>query len=404
MIMEKLTDRIIFHVDVNSAFLSWSAVDMLKRGEKIDIRNIPSAVGGDESTRHGIILAKSTAAKKYNVTTGESIYTARQKCPQLYIVPPDHKLYEKCSNEMLELLKQYTPLIEQYSIDECFLDITGMRKTYREPLKVAHALKERIKNELGFTVSVGVSSNKLLAKMASELKKPDKMNTLFPEEIKEKMWTLPIEELFMVGRATVPKLKALGIYKIGDLASYDKDILKLKFKSYGNLLWNYANGIDDSKVTFQEESDIKSIGNSTTLAEDVKDIESCSKVIISLCENVAKRLRKAEKLADIVQVSLKNDMFTVTSKQRKLKYSTDSTQDIIKEVLALFKSLWKGEALRYLGVSVSGLSSSKISQLSFFDDYNMEKKQKLDKAIDEIRSRYGSDSLMRSSLIKKKDK
>ncbi|MDT8717316.1 DNA polymerase IV [Clostridium sp. 19966] len=400
--MEKLYDRIIFHVDVNSAFLSWSAVDMLKKGEKIDIRNIPSAVGGDESTRHGIILAKSTSAKKYNVTTGESIYTARQKCPQLYLVPPDHKLYRKFSNEMMEILKEYTPVIEQYSIDECFLDITGMRKTYREPLKVAYALKERIKKELGFTVNVGVSTNKLLAKMASELKKPDKLNTLFPDEIEEKMWKLPIEELFMVGRATVPKLKAIGIYKIGDLASYDIDILRRKFKSYGNLLWNYANGIDNSKVTPQEPSDIKSIGNSTTLAVDIKDTENARKVIISLCESVGKRLREAEKFADVVQISLKNDMFIVASKQKKLKYKTDCTQDIIKEIFNLFQGLWKGEPLRYIGISVSGLSTSKISQLSFFDDDKMERKQKLDKTIDEIRSKYGSDSLVRSSLLNKK--
>ena len=283
-----MNNRIIFHIDVNSAFLSWSAVYRLGKGENIDFREVPSVVGGDEKDRRGVVLAKSVPAKKYGIITGEPIISAKRKCAELMIIPPTFSVYSQYSSFMLELLQEYTPKIEKFSIDECFLDLTGEK----EYMKLAYIIKERIKKELGFTVNIGISNNKLLAKMASDFQKPDKIHTLFPKEIKDKMWPLPVEELYMVGKATVPKLHNMNIRTIGDLANCDVNILKYKLKSYGYMLWNNANGIDNSKVEDRTSDDIKTVGNSTTTRFDVKDRDTAHRIILSLCETTALRLRE----------------------------------------------------------------------------------------------------------------
>lgn len=282
---------LIFHIDVNSAYLSWEAAYRLQQGEKLDIRTIPSVIGGDESSRHGIVLAKSISAKKYNIKTGESLYEARRKCHELAVFPPRYWLYMQCSSAMHEILEEYTPIIQKFSVDESFLDFSNMENLYPDYMKLAETIKERIKRELGFTVNIGISNNKLLAKVASDLKKPDKIHTLFPDEIEKKMWPLSVEDLYMVGRATVPKLHKLNINTIGDLASYDVDILKNILKSHGELIWNYANGIDNSKVRKSNYIEMKGIGNSTTISFDVEDRETAHKVLLSLCETVGMRLR-----------------------------------------------------------------------------------------------------------------
>ena len=241
-------NRIIFHIDVNSAYLSWEAVHRIQHGDLLDLRTVPSVVGGNPETRHGIILTKSIPAKKYNIQTGETIYTAKAKCPELIIVPPNYGLYMQCSRAFGNILREYLPLVEQYSIDEYFVDFTNMGRIYANPVEAAYKIKERIKEELGFTVNIGISTNKILAKMASELKKPDKVHTIFPHEIADKMWCLPIEELFMVGRATAKKLRSRAINTIGDSAQTDLKMVKLFLKSHGVLVWNYANGNDISPV------------------------------------------------------------------------------------------------------------------------------------------------------------
>lgn len=392
-------DRIIFHIDVNSAFLSWSAVDAIQHGSSLDIREIPSAVGGDVESRHGIILAKSIPAKKYKIQTGEPIYTARQKCPQLHLVPPNYPLYVQCGDAMVNILREYSPLIERYSIDECFMDMTTVKDIYKDPVETAYNLKERIKRELGFTVNIGVSNNKLLAKMGSELEKPDRLHTLFPIEIKDKLWPLPVDELFMVGRATAPKLNAMNIYTIGDLANYNLDILKKKFKSYGVMIWNYANGIDSTPVKDNKSIEMKSIGNSTTIPFDVEDRQTAHMVLLSLAETVGMRLRHSQNLCQLVYVYYKNNLFMGKARQRKLKYKTDCTDHINKEACALFDEIWDGSPVRQLGISVSHLSSVYIDQVSFFDERNIERKQRLDKAIDEVRRKYGLNSLVRSVFL-----
>ncbi|NMM62676.1 DNA polymerase IV [Clostridium sp. P21] len=396
-----MTDRIVFHIDVNSAFLSWSAVYKLSQGEKVDLREIPSIIGGDETKRHGIVLAKSISAKKYGIKTGEPIAKAKRKCTNILVVPPLFTIYSKYSKSMFNLLKEYTPDIQKFSIDECFLDLTG-EKDY---INLAHIIKDRIKKELGFTVNIGISNNKLLAKMASDFEKPDKIHTLFPEEIKDKMWPLPVEDLFMVGRATLPKLNSINIYTIGDLANYDLSFLKYKFKSYGELLWNYANGIDNSKLESINRNSAKSISNSTTLTYDVTNREAAHKIILSLCENITMKLRSNKFLCSVIAVSIKNSSFEVYSKQKKVTPATDCTDEIVEYSFELFDTLWKGEPIRLIGVTLGDLCKEGIKQLSLFDDENyeksLEKNRSLDKALDNIKNKFGTGSIFRLSSLDK---
>ena len=393
-----MSQRIIFHIDVNSAYLSWEAVHRLQHGNPLDLRTVPSVVGGDPVTRHGIVLTKSIPAKKFNIQTGESIYSASAKCPGLIIVPPNYGLYMQCSRAFGDILREYSPLIEQYSIDEYFVDFTNMERLFNDPVEAAYIIKDRIKNELGFTVNVGISTNKILAKMASELNKPDKVHTIFPDEIAKKMWVLPIEELFMVGRATAKKLRSRAINTIGDLAHSDPKILKLFLKSHGILVWNYANGNEASPVRECRRPMIKGIGNSTTIPFDVTDKTTAHLVLLSLTETVAARLRQAKYYARLVSVSLKTNEFYSCSHQRKFSSPIDCTNAIHELACELFDELWKGEPVRQLGVRVSELTQDNYHQLALFEkDY--EKQRTVDRAVDSIRARFGNGSVFRSSFI-----
>jgi DNA polymerase-4 len=397
--MKSNDNRVIFHIDVNSAYLSWSAVHRLQQGDSLDIRTIPTVVGGDPITRHGIVLAKSIPAKKFNIQTGEPLYQALQKCPELFIVSPQYDLYMKCSNAMFEILLEYTPNIQRFSVDECFLDFTSMEHLYPNYLELADAIKNRIRKELGFTVSIGISNNKLLAKVASDIKKPDAVVTLFPSEIKEKMWTLPVEDLFMVGRATVPKLHKLNIFTIGDLATFDLNILETSLKSHGVMIWNYANGIEYSEVRKSSHINMKGIGNSTTIAFDVENREEAHKIILSLSETVSMRLRDSGNCCSLVAVHFKTSNFYGYGRQKKVYYYTDSTKKIAEVACELFDELWKGEPLRHIGVRVSELCTNEFTQVTLFEEKDNEKYRKLDRAIDSVRMRFGSKSIIRATFL-----
>lgn len=390
-------DRIIFHVDVNSAFLSWTAVEKLRKGEKIDIREIPAVIGGDEESRHGVVLAKSMPAKKYGIVTGESLYSARRKCSKILIFSPSFSIYKESSRKLMSLLKEYTPVIEQYSIDECFMDLTYDIGNLT-PLKLAEVIKERVKSELGFTVNIGISTNKLLAKMASELEKPDKINTLYKYEIKTKLWPLPVGELFMVGRSGKEKLNKLFIHNVGELANFNVDILVNKFKSYGKLIWEYANGIDDSKVNSSEE-EVKVISNSVTLTKDIVSQEEIRKVLIEISENVSSRLRKIDRCAASISVSIRTSNFKNYSHQKKLKTPTNCTKNIIEISNVIFMEMWKREPIRLLGIQLSGLCDSEIKQISLFENSSDEKNASLDKTMDLIRQKYGDSAVKRLSTL-----
>lgn len=400
--MEKKSERIIFHIDVNSAFLSWTAINLLKCGEsEIDIRKIPSIIGGSIEDRRGVVLAKSIPAKKFNIITGEPIVAALKKYPQLKVYPPEHKLYTKFSNDMYQLLEPYSDFIERYSIDEVFMEASHFKYDYMEKAK---EIKRKIEEDLGFTVNIGIGNNKLLAKMASDFSKKNSIHTLFEEEIRIKMWPLKVGNLFMVGKAAEKKLIDLNIFTIGDLANYNLSILRNIFKSYANIIYEYANGIDNSPINCDNYVDVKGIGNSTTTSKDILSVDEALKVLLSLTESVAKRLRANKSLCSIVVVSIKSNIFTTYSHQKKLLIPTDSTEEIFKLVKAIFKEMWRREPIRLLGVRVTKLSDNSIYQKSLFDDEKIDKQRSLDSTIDKIREKYGDSSIMRSTFISSNNK
>ena len=390
-------ERQILHVDVNNAFLSWTAVDMLKKGSSIDIREISSVIGGDESRRSGIVLAKSPKAKIFGISTGETLYQARMKCPGLQVYPMNYKLYKESSNKLYQLLLQYTDKIERFSIDECFLDLTGYLRN-KKIMDIAYEINGRVEKELGFTVNVGVSSNKLLAKMASDFEKPNKVHTLFEYEIEDKMWNLPVSELFMIGKKTVPKLFNLGIKTIGDLAKADKEFIIKRFGKFGLMMWNYANGIDEQEVVSTPEEP-KSIGNSVTLPADITDTEEISKIILALCEQVSFRLRKHNLIANTVNVQLRTKNFVDYSHQKQLKYATSSTKEILETAKDVFKEMYKNEPIRLVGVRVDNLENKDEVQISFFTQENDEKQEKIDNVLDNLKNKYGYNMVTRAGKL-----
>ena len=416
---------IIFHIDVNSAYLSWNAVEELKNGADRDLRKINAIVGGDQKSRHGIVLAKSQSAKKYGIRTGEPVANAFRKCPDLVIVPPDHRRYREYSNRLMELLRSYTPDIEQVSVDECFMDFTGIAHRFHSPIDGAMEIKNAVRDKFGFTVNVGISTNKLLAKMASDFEKPDKVHTLFPEEIQAKMWPLPVEDLFMAGRSSVETLHKLEFRTIGDVAQADPEILELHLKSHGRMLWESANGIGDDVVR-SVRAEAKGIGNSTTLAKDVTTEEEAGKVLFDLAESVGKRLRAAGMKAGMLSVEIRYHTFKDNSHQRQLFRSTSNDIEIYNTAMELFREFWNGGPIRLLGIRTSKLVHEDApEQISLFDLHLMQpdsiqntedvgekhsmlsgnhiprsdKLRNLDQALDQIRKKYGDDVVKRGTQL-----
>lgn len=420
---------IIFHIDVNSAFLSWTSVDNLKNnhGKGIDLRTIPAIIGGDQENRHGVVLAKSESAKTFGIHTGEPVVSAFRKCPFLTMQPPNHKLYHEYSQKMMDLLYTYTPDIEQISIDECFLDFTPIAGRYSSPIEAATLIKNEIKSRFSFTVNIGISNNKLLAKMASDFKKPDRIHTLFPEEIPSKMWPLPVDDLYMVGHSSAKRLKSFGIHTIGELAHTDTDFLQREFKSHGIQMWEYANGIDYSQVD-SAQHELKGIGNSITLSEDATSFDSAKLVLLKLSETVSERLRNSGQLAQNITVEIKYNDFSSCSHQMPLFSPTNTTRSIYEASCQLFLELWNKRPIRLLGIRTGKLLSKDAPlQMNIFDftrpagfSYTSEetpaahaletdsieqkKLEQLDAAIDEIRLRYGKNAIIRGSLLKKSPK
>ena len=394
-------ERQILHVDVNNAFLSWTAVDMLKKGSKIDIREIPAIIGGDESKRSGIVLAKSMKAKEFGIKTADTIYQSRIKCPEIQIFPSNFKIYREYSNKLYNLLLEYTDKIERFSIDECFLDMTQylMNDTL---LNKAKEINRRVREELGFTVNIGVAHNKLLAKMASDFQKPVRIHTLYENEIEKKMWGLPVSELFMLGRKTVPKLYNMQIKTIGDLAKTSKEILAKKLGKHGIMIWEYANGIDNTPVNYIKEKP-KCIGNSVTLPQDISNIEKLEEILLALTEQVTFRLRRQKMLANVVNVQLRTNKFIDTSHQKKLIRETSSTKEIYTQAKELLEQMYiRGQQIRLIGLRVDGLEEKEKQQISLFDnvkDERQEKQEKLDTAIDKLKEKYGYNLITRAGKM-----
>lgn len=393
--------RIIFHIDVNNAFLSWSAVKLLSEGYKIDIRQIPSIIGGDESSRHGIVLAKSPVAKKYGIKTAETIYSARKKCPNLKVFSPNMEYYRLMSKKMIDHISNYSPDLEQFSIDECFLDLTGTTYLYDDILDLAYKIKDEIFEKFGFTVNIGIGNNKLCAKMASDFEKPNKVHTLFENEIESKMWPLPIEDLFMVGEKTAIKLKKMGFYTIGDVAKCDYKRLIKEFKSFGNTIYEMANGIDNSIVD-STISQSKSISVSLTLDKDTDDIGLLKKVLLRQVDEVGRALRKKELYTTIVAITFKTSEFISFSKQCSTDLPINSNNAIYDKVISLLYKSWNFEKIRNIGVRISGFTNKRVTQTSLFEDGNKEvDDEKIQSVLDSIKDKYGSNIINPASLIDK---
>ena len=394
---------LIYHIDVNSAFLSWEAAELLRQDpDAPDIRSFPSVIGGSEKTRHGIVLAKSPSAAALGVCTGEPLAQARRKCPDLKIYAPHYSIYVERSRQFMALLKEYAPSVDAYSIDEAFCDRTGTSSLYGNPVDFAHRLKDEIHTRLGFTVNIGISSNRLLAKTASDFEKPDKVHTLFPSEMEEKFWPLPIEDLFFVGKSTALRLRSLGITTIGQLAKSDHAMILSVFKSHGDTIWNYANGIESTPLSHNDAAS-KGFGNSLTLQYDVTDAAVAKHVLLSLCETVGARIRAAGAYVSVVQVQIVDNDFRHTSRQVTLASSTNVTEKLYTCACELFDELWDHRPIRLLGVSTGKATQEHYEQYDLFDMQKNEKLSRLNVAVDAIRSRYGEDSIKRACFIEADD-
>ena len=397
-----MADRVIFHVDANSAFLSWTAAYRVKvLGESQDLRDIPSVIAGDKASRHSIILAKSTPAKKYGIKTGEPLFQALEKCPDLVIAPPDYGLYVEASRHFVEILRQFSPKVEQYSIDEAWVDMTGTQRLFGPPRLAAEKMRQRIWDELGFTVNVGISSNKLLAKMAGDFEKPNKVHTLFPEEMESKMWPLPVRDLFLVGAATEAKLKRMGIYTIGELAKTDLQIIRKKLGKHGETIWHFSNGRNADAVT-PEPAENKGYGNSTTTAKDVVTRDGGYQVLLSLCETVAARMRKDCKCGSCISIHLRTNEFKHFSHQSMLHGATNNTEMIFDTACRLLDEAWDGVTpLRQLGVQATRLTGEPYQQYDLFSGVTpvqYERKLRLDEAVDALRDKFGEDIIRRAKF------
>lgn len=398
-------DRIIFHIDVNSAYLSWTALEKLHNGSGVDLRTIPAIVGGDMARRHGVVLAKSIPAKAYGIVTGEPIVNALRKCPGLTIEQPDHELYHRRSQELMALLADICPDIEQVSVDECYMDYTPISRRYASPEEAAGMIRQSVREKLGFTVNIGISDRKVLAKMASDFRKPDLTHTLYAAEISQKLWPLPISSLFMCGHSSAETLRKLEILTIGDLAKSDPAVIEFNLKSHGRLLWEYANGIDDSIVETQQ-AQAKGIGNSITLDKDAVTMADARKILLTLSESVGSRLRAADRMAEMISVEIKYSTFRKVSHQTTLLAPTCGSDTIYQTACQLFSELWDGTPVRLLGIRSSKLLPlSEPVQMSLFDlaqDKGQgcsQKELRLEQALDSIRQKYGAGAVVRGSLL-----
>ena len=408
-------DKIFFHIDVNSAFLSWTAVDKLHNGATVDLREVPSIIGGDRATRHGIVTAKSIPAKRFGIETAEPVASALKKCPGLIIESPNFKLYSHMSRLFKDYLYSLTDDVEPASIDECYLYYTPIAHLYESPEACAAMIRHHIYTQFGFTVNVGISDRKVLAKMASDFSKPDKTHTLYSYEIKQKLWPLPVRDLFLCGKSAAATLNKLGIFTIGELAQTDPAILTSHLKSHGITLWEFANGIDDSGIV-TEPQEAKGIGNSTTVAHDITERAAASDVLFSLCESVSKRLHDAGFLAMQVTVEIKYSDFKSFSHQCATESPIETAAALHTVSMSLFDKLWNGDPIRLLGVRASKLvKPDEPYQLSLFSEgylshdagdtdgarsqdtapltVDSEKNKKLEAALRSIRDRYGKDSI-----------
>lgn len=393
--------KTIFLVDMNSFFISCEAL------RHPEIKDKPAAVAGDPKNRRGIILTANYEARKFGVKTTMPIYQAKKLCPSIILLPPDHSFYEKKSEEVMELLNTYTPLIEQNSIDEAWLDMTGCEALSGKPIEAALDIMNNIMNTLGLPCSIGISENKFLSKMASEMKKPMGITKLWKEDVPFKMWPLPAGSMYGVGKQTAEKLKDMGILTIGDISSSSKERLVKVLGKFGGEIYELSKGNDASMVVPRKEEDIKSIGRSITLGNDISDMVAAKLILLKLSEEVGAAARKHEKKGRTIQINIKYSDFKTITRQTSVN-PTFLTNEIYSAGVELLEKNWNKEPVRLLGISITGFpEASAVEQLSMFQTTEIEKsdkkQEKLEGTLDVIREKYG-DSIIKRAVFIKNDK
>ena len=391
-------DRVILHSDINCCYAS---IEHLHHPE---LAGKPLAVGGDPEARHGIVLTADYIAKKYGVKTGMALWQAKQVCPDITFVSPRMDLYLRFSRMAHEIYAEYTDRQEPYGIDECWLDVTGSSSPKGDGLLIAQEISRRMKSELGITVSVGVSFNKIFAKLGSDYKKPDAITTMYKSEFKQKAWSLPVADLLYVGKSTNRKLALFGIKTIGDLARADEDVLNSHLGKMGSILWSFANGYDDSPVKLENtHAPIKSVGNSTTTPKDLVCDEDVKIVLYILAESVAARLRENGFRCRVVEISVRdNELFSFT-RQKKIDHATNITGEIAVYAYQIFKENYNwSKPIRSVGVRGADLVTDNYwEQIDLFSSVEKREKQmKMDNAVDEIRRRFGFYSIQRGLMYR----
>ena len=390
----------ILHIDMNNFYAS---VETLYAPE---LKNVPMAVAGDEKNRHGIILAKNMLAKQYGVQTAEPIGQALKKCPGLTLVPPHHDRYHYFSRRAKAIYCEYTDRVESFGLDECWLDVYGSERLFGDGEKIAYTIKDRIRQELGLTVSVGVSFNKIFAKLGSDYKKPDAVTVFGREQMESVIWQLPCDTLLFVGPSTRKALDRLGLYTIGDVARAPLPVLRKALGRMGETLWMYANGKDDSPVRRADvREEAKSIGNSVTLPYDITTEDEVRRTLLSLAQTVAGRLRAQGMKAGEVQLTVKRDNFEEIQRQMPVTPEVCDSQSIYKAALELYHREHRGWAIRLLGIRVSRLVDREAAQLSFFDAADgRERREKLETAVDSLKARFGKNSVSTALNLEGKER
>ena len=393
-------NRVILHSDINACY---AAIEHLHRPE---LNGKPLAVGGDPEARHGIVLTADYIAKKYGVKTGMALWQAKQVCPELNIVSPRMDLYLRFSRMAHEIYGEYTDLQEPYGVDESWLDVTASSSLKGDGYKIAKEISHRMKSELGITVSIGVSFNKIFAKLGSDYKKPDAITTMYEDEFKSKAWAVPVSDLLYVGRSTNQKLARFGIKTIGDLAQTDEHLLMSQLGKMGGILWAFANGYDDSPVKMEHtHAPIKSIGNSTTTPRDLENDEDVKIVLYILAESVAARLRDNGFKCRVVEISVRDNELYSFTRQHKIDHATNITGEIATEAYRIFKENynWR-KPIRSVGVRGADLVNDNYwEQMDLFSSVEQREKQmKLDDAVDTIRRRFGFYSVQRGLMYRDK--
>jgi len=395
----KTSKRIIFLVDMNAFYIS------CETSRNPELKGKAAAVAGDPKNRSGIILAANYEARKFGVKTTMLIHEAKKLCPGIILVPPDHEFYKKKSREVMNILSEYSPVIQQNSIDEAWLDLTGCTSLFGEPVEIAKKIMDEIYDKLGLWCSIGISENKFLAKMASEFRKPMGITEIWVDDVKEKIWPLPIRQMYGIGKKTEEKLNSMGIYKIGDIANTNRNLLVKVFGKYGDELYRLANGIDPTPVSEQPQKYSKSISRSTTLPKDIVDIESAKIVLLKLAEEVGAEARSYGYKGRTVSITIKYGDFHTITRQKSIQ-PTYLTKDIYKTGVDILEENWNvRRPVRLLGIGISNFDEGYAEQLPLLGfakemgEHDREKEENLEKAIDKIRSKFGTDKIKRALII-----